>query len=289
MVNITNGQNEYHAYFLCGQSNMVGVGKVSELPDFLNKEIENTFIFHGTSTADGGEESGKGIWAKLRPGHGFEFGSDSKKNNYSNLFGPELSFANRLAELDKKSNIALIKYARVGTSIDSAASKGFGFWDPKKEKRRITNQFDHFLATVKNALHPKDINGDGRIDKIIPAGILWMQGESDAAYSEEIAARYEQNLSRLLKAFRLILKNENLPVVIGRISDSGQDKDDKQWDYANIVRQAQLSFVSKDKNALLLTKTDDLSYSDTAHYDTQGYIDLGNYFAEAIWQLMDRQ
>ncbi len=63
----------------------------------------------------------------------------------------------------------------------------------------------------------------------------------------------------------------------------------KQWDYADIVRQAQLSFVSKDKNASLLTKTDDLSYSDTAHYDTQGFIDLGNYFAEAIWHLMDRQ
>ena len=33
----------------------------------------------------------------------------------------------------------------------------------------------------------KDINGDGVEDVLVPSGILWMQGESDADKTEQIA------------------------------------------------------------------------------------------------------
>jgi len=277
-------ESVYKVYFLAGQSNMVGVGKVAELPDSLNKEFADVYIFHGSSIADGDVPGGKGIWANLRPGHGFLFGSDGVNNSYTDLFGPELSFAQYMRTHDVHSRIAIVKYARVGTSIDSAASMGFGYWDPLKKAESFYNQFDHFKETVVNALKPTDIDGDGQLETLVPAGIIWMQGESDAAYTKEIALRYEENLTNLIQAMRKLLKNENLPVVIGRISDSGQDADGKQWDYADIVRDAQQSFTEKDSNAALVD-TDSYGFSDIAHYDSQGFISLGNDFAKAILEL----
>ena len=45
-----------------------------------------------------------------------------------------------------------------------------------------------------------------------PAGILWMQGESDGALTAEIAARYENNLKRLMDLVRAGLRTDDLPV-----------------------------------------------------------------------------
>jgi hypothetical protein len=67
------------------------------------------------------------------------------------------------------------------------------------------------------------IANDGEADTLIPAGIVWMQGESDAALNAEIAERYEANLKRLMDLIRAALRSDDLPVVIGRISDSGRD------------------------------------------------------------------
>lgn len=284
MVYSSNAQSIYKVYFFAGQSNMVGLGKVNELPIGLNKEDTDTFIFHGSSSEDGNKPGGTGVWTTLKPGHGFLFGSDGVTNQYSDLFGPELSFSQRMKELDAGSNIAVVKYARVGTSIDSAASKGFGYWHPAKKDNILYNQFDHFKETVKNAFEVKDINGDGLTDILIPAGILWMQGESDAAYTKEIALSYKRNLSQLIKAIRELLNNEHLPVVIGQIANPIDNISGKQWPFAEIVRDAQQSFVSEDKFSALVD-TDKYGFSDSAHYDTDGFINLGYDFAKAIKRL----
>ena len=81
---------------------------------------------------------------------------------------------------------------------------------------------------------------------------------------------------------RAALRVDDLPVVIGRISDSGEDKDGKVWNYGDVVRQAQQDFVDSDTSAALVTETDEYGYSDPYHYDTNGYIELGKRFAEAI-------
>jgi hypothetical protein len=82
---------------------------------------------------------------------------------------------------------------------------------------------------------------------------------------------------------RAALRSDDLPVAVGRISDSGRDdKDGKVWDYGETVRAAQAAFVEKDGSAALVTSTDEYMYSDPWHYDTNGYLDLGRKFAEAI-------
>ena len=77
---------------------------------------------------------------------------------------------------------------------------GLGSWEADfvggPQQYSGINQYDNFLSTLKNAFAERDIDGDGTSDTLIPAGILWMQGESDAA-TAAVAGRYERNLKRL--------------------------------------------------------------------------------------------
>ncbi|MEZ5366045.1 MAG: sialate O-acetylesterase [Bryobacterales bacterium] len=286
----TLSAKDYHVYYLGGQSNMDGFGYTKDLPSDLDKPVEGVWIFHGNMAPDGVPVDGRGIWAELQPGHGTGFKSDGKTNEYSNRFGVELTFATRMKELHPDRNIALIKYSRGGTSIDERAARFFGSWEPDftggpREASGI-NQYDHFLATLRYAFAQSDIDGDGEPDRLIPAGIIWMQGESDAAATAEIAEGYEHNLKRLMDLIRAALRQDDLPVAIGRISDSGRDeRDGKMWNHGDIVRAAQQAFVDSDVAAAIVTSTDGYGYSDPAHYDSAGYVDFGKRFAEALTTL----
>jgi len=279
---------EYKLYYLGGQSNMDGYGYVRELPEGLNAPVDGVIIFHGNTAPDGAPEDGRGVWAVLRPGHGVGFKSDGKSNTYSERFGVELSLARRLRELEPDANVAIVKYSRGGTSIAAEAAGNFGCWEPdfnagEREGKGI-NQYDHFLATLRHAARARDMDGDGEEDTLLPVGIVWMQGESDATM-QPTADAYEANLKRLMDLIRAALRVDDLPVVVGRISDSGRDADGKVWDFGETVREAQAAFVRSDGRAALVTSTDEYSYSDTWHYDTAGYLDLGRQFAEALVNL----
>lgn len=267
-------------FYLGGQSNMEGFGYNKELPSELNQPLKDVFIFDGTTAADGDENGGKGKWEALKPGHGTGFSSDGKTNKLSERFGPELTFGRRMKELYPDAKIAIVKYVRGGTSIDSLAACGAGCWDPHYSK---INQYDHFLTTLENARFASDVNGDGKADVLVPAGIVWMQGESDGVFSQEIADRYFFNLRREIALFRAALRDRELPVVIGKISDSGQNPEKKIWKFGETVQAAQEKFVESDKASAIVKSTSTYGYSDPYHYDTAGYIDLGKQFADA-WQ-----
>jgi hypothetical protein len=277
----------YDLYYLGGQSNMDGYGRVEDLPTELRGPVAGVMIFHGNTSPDGAPVDGRGAWAELKPGHGVGYTSDGAAANYSDRFGVELTFARTLLERDAGAKIAIIKYSRGGSSIDRAAAGDFGCWDPDYpgDGSRGVNQYDHFLATVRHAMSVDDIDGDGTRDTLVPRGIVWMQGESDAYHSEEIALRYDENLARLMDLIRAALRDPDVPVVIGRISDSGRDDDEedgKVWNFGDTVRAAQAAYAESDSCAALVTSTDGYSYSDPWHYDSAGYIDLGARFAEAI-------
>lgn len=274
----------FRLFFLGGQSNMEGHGLNTELPDSLSGSIENVWIFHGFPIGDGNQKGGSGTWDKLKPGNGAGFTSDGVNNKLANKFGPELSFGKKLQELYPNEKIALIKYARGGSSIDSLAAREYGSWEFDYQGTDGINQFDHFLTTVKGALNIKDINGNGIEDVLVPSGIIWMQGESDAL-DEQIALRYYDHLKRLMDLIRASFRADDLPVVIGKISDSGKDNHGKTWKYGELVQYAQEEYVRKDKNAAIVRDTKNYNYSDPWHYDSKGYIDLGIKFAEAIYIL----
>ena len=287
---------EYLLIYLGGQSNMDGYGKVAELEGDQRKPIDGVYIFHGNTVPDGKSGGGLGVWAKLQAGHGAGFASNGKTNTYSDKFGLELTFAKKLKERYPDRNFAFIKYSRGGTSIDARAAQRFGCWEPDFEggegKNKGINQYDHFLSTMRNARAVRDIDGDGEEDTLIATGILWMQGESDAVNNKEVASQYESHLKRLMDLIRATMLSDDLPVVIGRISDSGNDRqenDGKVWNFGKVVRAAQASYVEKDGTAALVTSTDNYGYSDPWHYDTAGYLDMGVKFADALISLLDRK
>lgn len=275
----------WRLFYLGGQSNMDGYGYNSQLPDSLKKTFEKIYIFHGNPVGDNEKNGGIGNWEKLQPGHGVGFKANSINNNYSDRFGIELSFASKLQQLYPNENIAIIKYSRGGTSLDSLASYA-GSWDPDFSGH---NQYDHFLATIKSAFQTQDINKDGIEDILIPEGIIWMQGESDAAYTEQVANNYLFHLDRMMKLQRATLQNNSIPVVLGKISDSYTNKHEKVWPYLEIVQYAQEKFVKQDKNAAIVRTTQNYEYSDPWHYDSNGFIDLGEQFAKSIKKLKNEK
>ncbi|KNB60168.1 sialate O-acetylesterase [Chryseobacterium sp. Hurlbut01] len=275
-------------FVLAGQSNMNGFGYNKDLPNDL-KTFKDVYIFQGNSVPDGDLNGGIGKWELLKPGNGTGFKTDVKTNALSDRFGLELSFAKRMKELFPNDKIALIKYAREGTSIDSVARADFGCWDADFHGKNGINQYDNFLKTVKNALSETDIDGNGKRDEIIPSGILWMQGEGDASYDEAIANRYYSHLKTLMNQMRAALLTDDLPVVIGKISDSGKNEKGRVWNTGELVQYAQEKFVENDKNAAIVRSTKKYNYgNDPWHYDSSGYIDLGKNFAEEIFKLITK-
>lgn len=277
---------EFHVVYLGGQSNMDGYGFVTELPEDLADGVDDVYIFHGNMGLDGKPADGRGLWSPLKAGHGRKFASDGKANKYSDRFGVELTLATQLKAAFPDKNFAFIKYSRGGTSVDheAPAAKTFGCWEPNWEggegEGKGINQYDHFLATVANAKADKDIDDDGENDTLVPAGILWMQGESDATGTPEIAEEYAANLARLMKLIRAAFDSEDMPIVVGRITDW------EVWTHGEILRAQQAAFVENDENAALVTSTDKYGKSDKWHYDTAGYLDLGKQFADALAGLM---
>lgn len=276
-------------FFLGGQSNMEGHGLNAELPDTLADTIENVWIFHGNPTGDENKTGGLGRWDNLKPGNGAGFSSNGTVNKLSHKFGPEVSLGKRLSALYSNEKIAIIKYARGGSSIDSLAAREYGSWEIDYQNAEGVNQFDHFLTTVKGALYSRDIDGNGVEEVLVPSGIIWMQGESDGAMTEDIAQRYYANLKRLMDLIRATFRDDDLPVVIGKISDSGLDNNGKTWKYGELVQYAQEQYVRNDKNAAIVRATKSYEYSDPWHYDSEGYIDLGIKFADAIFFLNEKK
>jgi hypothetical protein len=278
----------YRVFYLGGQSNMEGFGYVKDLPSNLSKPFKDAFIFDGNRVGDGEANGGAGKWEALRPGHGTGFTSDGTTNTPSDRFGVELTFAKHLQELFPNDKIAIIKYARNGSSIDSLAAGPFGCWEPDFKGKNGISQYDNFLSTITNAMKVKDIDGDGKEDTLIPAGILWMQGEGDASFTEAVALEYYDNLKMLMNLIRAALRKDDLPVVIGKISDSGRNDEGRIWKYGELVQYAEEKFAKTDGNAAIVRSTSKYKYSDQWHYDSDGYIDFGKNFAEEMGKLLKK-
>lgn len=281
----TVARDTFRLYFLGGQSNMEGHGRVAELPDSLRSGFERVWIFEGNATPDEDPAGGLGLWETLKPGHGAGFTSNGEANALSEKFGPELSFGKSLQRLYPGQKIALIKYARGGSSLDSLAAREYGSWEMDYRGTRGVNQLDHYLRALRLAMQAGDIDQNGRQDVLIPCGIVWMQGESDGCITQAIADRYYDHLKRLMDLLRISLRQDDIPVVLGKISDSEGSPENWIWRYGDRVREAQERFVRTDRRAFLVRDTRFYGYSDPWHYDTDGYIRLGDAFAEAIFRI----
>jgi len=194
----------------------------------------------------------QGIWQDLQPGLG---GNSSK-------FGPEVTFGHDIADVQSGENIVLIKYAVSGTSL----------WNDWRATDGV--EYINFINAVDDALLSVS---DPEI-----AGLVWMQGESDAyplhstlAYAEA----YEQNLTTFIQAVRSEFGVPDMPFVIGQISDSSV------WTWGDIVQQAQLTVSQTIQNTALVVTSDLGLKADEMHYNSQGTVQLGRRFANVMHNL----
>lgn len=274
---------EYLTFFLAGQSNMDGYGQVKDLPKPL-QQTQDVMIFHGNGEFANQPSGGFGVWSRLQPGHGTGFKSDGKTNQYSQSFGAELTFASTLTEALPGKKIAIIKYAVGGTGLH--LNTGYGNWSPDFREGEGNNQYDFALNTINNAYADKDIDGDGEEDTLLPAGIIWMQGEADAQASAASANAYFYNLTRIMGLLRAALHKDDVPIIIGKITDSGLG-DEVLMPYIKTVHLAQQQFVEQDICAAYMTKTEAYPYTqqDAWHYTSEGYIRMGKDFAQELLSL----
>ncbi len=284
LLPVTGQATDYKLYFLGGQSNMDGYGFNEELPAEARVASDRVMIFTGQLAFDNETHGGVGNWQSLAPGFGTGFRTDGSENTLSDRFGPELLFGQTLAASDADANIAIVKYAAGGTGL--ALGVGYGNWHPDFDDGLGLNQYDNALTTLREAFFVSDIDGDGVDDRLVPAGIVWMQGEADAGASQAAADAYLANLTRMMGLLRAAMRVDDLPVVIGKITDSGMAEDGTVMDYIGTVQDAQQAFVDNDDCAAYVTVTDELGYLDAAwHYDSDGFVRLGKAFADAMMAL----
>ena len=261
-------------FLMGGQSNMAGVGAYPGEPGYpadvpcpspYNKPqtavkfwnyspdpITNGAYWPGTGTG----------WIDLQPGYGWQPGE----------FGPEVSFGHRLRQLYPNDEIYLVKE---GISSQPMATS----WNP--DGGAIYNQFHARVAAAV-----ADLRAAGKSPQL--GGMIWMQGETDTYggpnNGADWSAAYAANLANLITTVRNKDKFgdfavSDMPFVVGRITTYFGAAD-----HNTTVRTAQMTIPPLVGHAAWIN-TDNLQCIYGGHYGTQGQIDLGIRFADAVHQL----
>jgi len=237
-------------YLLGGQSNMVGVGQVNALSPSLRLEQSDVWIYW----------SGWPAWRGLQPSSDYSDGS-------ATYMGPEVSFGRAMADAHPDREVYLIKHAVGGTDLAEYWYPGVGDSDPT-----MGQGYAVWLQTVRDGLETLAAEG---VEAQV-AGMIWMQGESDATY-EPWSLAYRGNLEHLIQRVRDDVGVDDLPFSLGLID--GRDL----AVYRDSVRQAQQAVADADP-AVFAFETEDLGTypSDGWHYQGTGLRVMGERFAATL-------
>ena len=179
-------------------------------------------------------------------------------------FGPEVGFAREMTRKLKRS-VGIIKLASGGTSMAV-------HWNPVKtepKKKGTGVMYTRLIGYVKR------LRKTHKNIKIV--GMLWMQGEADSRYHAKTMESYRDNLETLIDNCRREFGNKNMAFVCGRVNPPN-------WPYQKQVREAQETV--RRKNYAWVDCDDLAMHKDKLHYNTEGQLQLGKKFAEAMLKLM---
>ena len=245
-------------HIIAGQSNAVGCTNISTLPkDFQAERFENAYLYQEGNFFE------RNLYAKLTKGITIGMGC------YSGQMGIEYGISKEL-DLHYGKPFALIRYAFGGSNL-------YYDWMPRTkwaaEPIFQGCQGFHYMnwsKTIYNGLMSLINEGFNPIIKTL----CWMQGESDADKTADIANAYCDNLSDLIYTMRTELKDMNLKVIVGEIAT--------KQEFADIVRAGQKKFCDTDVNATLIFTKDIKIGTDGLHFDAPEDIVLGREFGKAI-------
>ncbi len=239
-------------FILAGQSNMSGS---SPLPA-QQETHPRIFVFGNDYRWRIGQEPVDGDTGQVDP---------VSRDRQAGI-GPGMAFALSLMKLRPEMAIGLVPCAKGASEI-------------KQWQRNLGD--DALYGSCLKRIRAASTMG-------IPAGLLFFQGEADAADPAQApgrspaAAKYAEKFTDFVASFRKDLAVP-LPVVFAQIGSHTAPGYFTNW---QLVKDQQES-VSFPCTAMI--KTDDLPLMDAVHYTTDSYRTIGSRFADAFTKLSDRR
>lgn len=258
LVQATKGE-EFELYLLAGQSNMDGRGKAAKLTEEQRRPSKHAIIFYRNPP-----HHSEG-WKPLEPG--YSIAPKYKGGLPSGTFGPELGFVAALTKAQAGKNFAIIKGSKGGTSLRVD-------WKPGEKGKPETQgpRYRHFIETIR--LAKAALKEDGNTAKL--RGLIWHQGESDAKAGAKI---HQERLAQFMARIREDTGEAKLPIVLGQVFDN--EKRDK-------VREAILKASEADRLTGFISAEGTTTWDQGTHFDAKSQLVLGERFAEAILELVNR-
>ena len=257
-------------FVLAGQSNMVGYGDSTELPDDLRKGNDRVLMF----------EDGK--WQPLRPHSPASAIESMKRLGLTEYhFGPEIAFGHEMAKAFPDETIGIIKHAAGGTSLLA--------WKPdwsKAEADRVGQAgrgplYKALMDKIKQAQEERDIE---------VVGFLWLQGGGDMK-KVDVAKEYLDNLKSFVAALRRDTGVADLPFLYGSPRPAGvpDDLSDLVPEVVEGVRpgaqwvvKAQFDAQKEIPHSTMVILRDIEKHPQNVHYNTAGQLAVGKLFAGAF-------
>lgn len=231
-------------FLLAGQSNMQGYGRISGYPVLRDERILNL--------ATGNAE------IAVEPLHHW---SEHPYMPDDIGLGLAMPFALEFIKVFPKTHVGFIPAARGGSCLEQ--------WLPGNEN------FERAIWLWERAAkNHQDLE---------VGGILWHQGEADAANMES-AVIYGERFQQTIDGFRERLHAPAAPVVVGEI---GRFLAQNPYfnNHATVVKQT-IAAVALLKNAAFVTSEGLLSDGGNTHFDTESIREFGRRYAMAYLDLI---
>jgi len=201
----------------------------------------------------------------------------------SNMAGmkPEESFTPAVEKAFGKDRVLVVKDAHGGQPIRRWHKE----WKAADGTRpdKTGDLYDRLMQKVREAI--KSTN-----QSIKTVTFVWMQGERDA--KERHGEIYGASLNGLFGQLAADLGRDDLNFVVGRLSDF--DMSNQRYPHWTMVRKQQVMLAEKTANCVWVD-TDDLNdgknrrgktIKNDLHYSADGYVTLGQRFADQAVQLI---
>jgi hypothetical protein len=244
-------------FLLLGQSNALGANAVAGLM--------------ASSPALAARQPGLRVWdsrARSPRWQEYEPGVNAAPDGADpTLFGPEVSMGPLLTRRHGGRPVHLLK---VAFSSSSLAPAGGAAIEWNVSARQLYAETLRRYRAAAEALA-----SEGRM--AVPAGVFWIQGETDVALGRGTAHRF--HLAELVRRLRVDLGRSELPFVIARLHDGYEPRHMPQ---VMLVRRAQEAIASADP-AIVCVSTDRLELlRDRTHFSVAGTIELGRHLVAAL-------
>jgi len=255
-------------FILAGQSNMVGWGDSTKLPDDLRNGNNRVLMF----------ENGK--WQPLQPIRKAQKNQE-KLGMTEFSFGPEIAFGHEMAKAWPDEKIGIVKFAIGGTSILT--------WKPDWSKEDADRAGQGQFGSLYKKLLEK-VEQARTAQEIEIVGFLWEQGDGDMK-NVAVANEYLGNLKSLVAAVRKDTSVPDLPFLCGSvrrtedpddISDLIPQRVDGPYPAVEFILKAQWDAQEEIPHTRTVILRGIETHPMNVHYNTAGQLEVGKLFAKAF-------